>query len=214
MTEPEILYENNDYLICVKPRDLVSEQTPDGTGLADRLAARNGGYIGVIHRLDRGVGGLMVYAKTPRAAAFLSSAVQEHRLGKEYAALVSGVPAPETGEWRDLLYFDRSKNKVYPVRRMRNGVKEAILTYRVESTSEMPGIGTVSEVSVLPLTGRTHQIRVQFASRGYPLVGDRRYGGKAAGSVHLWCRRLVIPDGNGKDAKFFESEPDWQKRLL
>ena len=200
---PEILFENRDYLICVKPTGCVTESTPDHKGLADLLADRNGGYIGVIHRLDRGVGGLVVFARTPSAAAFLSEAVRERRMEKEYVAVVSPAPTEPTGEWRDLLYFDRMKNKVYTVKTTRRGVKEAVLRYRVEEVFDLPGIGRAARVAVLPLTGRTHQIRVQFASRGFPVVGDRKYGGKPllqkteGGQILLACRELRIPGKAG-----------------
>ncbi len=190
----EILMETKDWLIAVKPVGMLSEQTEQGDGFADLLAAENGGYIGVIHRLDRGVGGVMLYAKTPTSAAWLSQAAQEHRLKKEYVAIVEGIPTATEGELWDLLYYDRSKNKVFPVKRERRGVKEARLSYRVLQTVSHPETGKpITLVSVTPHTGRTHQIRVQFASRGLPLLGDRRYGGSGSTEIALWCRSITIP---------------------
>jgi 23S rRNA pseudouridine1911/1915/1917 synthase len=110
----EILLETKEWLIAIKPPHLISEHTENADGFADLLAAENGGYIGVIHRLDRGVGGVMLYAKTPAAAASLSVAAQEHRLGKEYWAIAEGIPPSSEGELSDLLFYDRSKNKVFP----------------------------------------------------------------------------------------------------
>ncbi len=190
----QIITENQDYLLVVKPPELVSEQTPEGDGFGDLLSRRNRGYIGVIHRLDRGVGGLMVYAKTPSAAAWLSQAAQEHRLGKEYLAIAQGVPDTSCDELRDLLYYDRKNNKMYAVSRPRRGVKEAILTYRVLRIIPHPETGApLALVSVRPVTGRTHQIRVQFASRRLPLLGDRRYGGSGNTGIALWCRSIILP---------------------
>ena len=210
----EILFETDAYWIVRKPAGMLSESDADGgRGLADLLAARNGGYAGAIHRLDREVGGLTVYAKTPASAARLSALVREKQFKKEYVALVAGTLDDPTGEWRDLLYYDRPKNKVYTVRRERRGVREAILRYRVEREAELPAVGAVSLVSVEPVTGRTHQIRVQFASRGHAVVGDRRYGGiplpagMKKGQILLSCRGLTVPDG--EVLRSFSEEPEW-----
>ena len=212
----EILLENNAYWIVRKPAGIVSEQN-SGKGLADLLTAQNGGYAGVIHRLDREVSGVMVYAKTPDAAAKLSSLVADRRLKKEYLAAVAGALAEPAGELRDLLYYDRAKNKVFIARKQRKGVKEAVLRYRTEAVLEADGIGKVSLVAVEPITGRTHQIRVQFAARGHAVIGDRRYGGLPLperferGQILLSCRRISIPS-DGDDAVYSE-EPLWKSLL-
>ena len=208
----EILFENHDFWIVRKPAGAVCE-ADNGKGLADRLAARNNGYAGVIHRLDREVGGLVVFAKTPAEAARLSALVAGRKLKKEYLAAIAGVLDEPEGELRDLLFYDRSKNKVFPVRRDRRGVKEAILRYRVERVLDVADVGKVTLVSVIPLTGRTHQIRVQFASRGHAVVGDRRYGGaplpdgSEKGQILLSCRALTIPTDEGE--KRFSQTPRW-----
>ena len=198
----EILWETKSLVAVVKPPELVSEQVGNGTGLGDLMAQRNGGYIGVIHRMDRGVGGVTVYAKTKEAAAKLSEDVREHRMEKVYLAVVEGVPDPAEGELRDLLYYDRQRNKVFPVKRARNGVKEAILQYRVLKTVQNPQTEQpISLLEVTPLTGRTHQIRVQFASRRLPLLGDRKYGGHGALGISLACYSITLPSMDGEDAK-------------
>ena len=208
----EILFETDQYWIVCKPAGMISE-SKGGAGIADLLAAQNGGYAGVIHRLDREVSGLMAYAKTPSAAAWLSRLAQAHLLEKEYLAAVVGAPEKTAGELRDLLYYDRQKNKVFPVSRPRNGVKEAVLQYRTICEAELDGIGHSTLVAIDPITGRTHQIRVQFASRGHALIGDRRYGGPTPptaglkGRILLACRKLVIPEPDGK--REFYREPDW-----
>lgn len=211
----KILWETKSVVAVVKPAELVSEQVGDGSGLGDLLAERNGGYIGVIHRMDRGVGGVTVYAKTKEAAARLSEDVREHRLEKVYLAVTEGIPGEASGELRDLLYYDRSKNKVYPVKRKRNGVKEAVLQYSVLQTATHPKSGSpLALIAVTPLTGRTHQIRVQFASRGLPLLGDRKYGGHGSEGISLACHRITLPradEGKDKTVRYDpEGEPwDW-----
>lgn len=190
----EILFEDNDITVAIKPADLLSEQTPDQKGFADRLAARNkNGYVGVIHRLDRGVGGVMVYARTPKAAAKLSAAVQERTVKKEYLAIVHGEMRPTSAEMRDLLFHDRSKNKTFVVERERRGVKEAILTYETRGELEHAEYGKLSLVRVELQTGRTHQIRVQFSSRSHPLLGDGKYGAHDRCPIALFSHKLSFP---------------------
>ena len=173
-----VLFEDAHIIVVEKPPFLVCESTAKKDGLADLLEERTGGYIGTVHRLDRGVGGVMVYAKTPAAAAKLSAAVQARELRKEYLAVVRGVPSPESGEMRDLLFHDRRQNKTFVVERQRAGVKEALLEYdTIENITTARG-EECSLVHVLLHTGRTHQIRVQFASRGHSLLGDGKYGSR------------------------------------
>ncbi len=143
----------------------------------------------------------MVYARTGDAAAMLSRAVQSGALEKEYVALVHGTP-PESGDWRDLLFRDSRRNKTYPVKRMRAGVKDARLTY-TRLTSDDPAL-----VHIRLYTGRSHQIRVQFSSRGYPLVGDHKYGARdafTAPMLYACCLRFPY-QGNPMR---FTSMPAW-----
>ena len=211
----KIITETHDLIIAVKPPELISERTENRSGFADLLAERNNGYIGVIHRLDKGVGGLMIYAKTPNAAKLLSQAAQEHRLGKEYVAVTEGIPPQPEGTLTDLLYYDRGRNKVFPVTRARKGVKEAVLKYRTLGTASHPETGApLALVSVQPVTGRTHQIRVQFASRGLPLLGDRKYGGSGNTGISLWCRAVALPGTGTQPGQTYTLSPsgipwDW-----
>ena len=192
----ELLYSDPQIAVCVKPVGLDSEQQ-----LPDALKAALGGDIFPIHRLDKNVGGVMVFARTKAAAAQLSKAVQEGTMVKEYVATVHGTP-PESGDWTDLLWKDSTKNKVFVVKRERKGVKKA----RLEFTRLTAG--DTSQVRVRLHTGRSHQIRVQFASRGFPLVGDHKYGSRdGATAPMLFSCRLTFPHKGGEQV--FEALPPW-----
>ncbi len=194
----EILYADKDFAVCVKPVGLESE-----TELLAALETQLGGRFYPVHRLDRQVGGVMVCARTPSAAAALSKAVAEGTMEKEYVALVHGIP-PENGDWEDLLFRDGGKNKVFVVKRMRKGVKPARLTF-TRLTESNPAL-----VRVRLYTGRTHQIRVQFASRGFSLVGDHKYGAKdKAPAPMLFSCCLRFPWQGS--IRVFESLPDWAR---
>ena len=188
----ELLYQDNHIWVAVKPADLLSEQTANQNGFADLLANENHGYVGVIHRLDRGVGGVMVYAKTQKAAAKLSQAVQNHQIQKEYLAIVCGVPQKENDRLRDLLFHDRTTNKTFVADRERKGVKEAILDYQILRSIQSEEYGPLSLLKIRLHTGRTHQIRAQFSSRGLPLLGDRKYGCPYKCSIALFSHSLTF----------------------
>ena len=192
----DILYEDRDVAVIVKPVGLDAQ-----AAVPAALEAQLGGMFYPVHRLDLNVGGVMVYARTKQAAASLSRAIQEGQMVKEYVAMVHGTP-PETGDWEDLLFKDSAKNTVFVVGRMRGGVKKARLEYRLLRAGE------TSLVRIRLHTGRSHQIRVQFASRGYPLVGDHKYGARDSVSAPmLFSCKLTFPY-RGK-AFQFEATPDW-----
>ncbi len=193
----DILYEDQDILVCVKPVGIDSEnEVPQALGAA----------VYPVHRLDKNVGGVMVYARTRTAAATLSKAIQEGAMVKEYVALVHGLP-PQEGILEDLLFKDSSKNKVFVVKKERKGVKRAKLSYRVLRPGE------TSLVSVRLYTGRSHQIRVQFASRGFPLVGDHKYGSRYdAQTPMLFSCRLTFPY-SGK-VHSFAFYPPWADNFM
>ena len=192
----ELLFSDREIVVCVKPVGLDSEAE-----LPAALKEALGGDIYPIHRLDKNVGGVMVYARTRSAAAALSKAIQEGSMVKEYRAMVHGTP-PEQGDWEDLLWKDSSKNKVFVVKRQRKGVKAARLEFTRLSAGED------SLVHIRLHTGRSHQIRVQFASRGFPLVGDHKYGAKdRASAPMLFSCRLTFP-WRGKTV-IYETYPDW-----
>ena len=192
----EILYSDRHIAVCVKPVGLDSEKD-----VPQALMEALGGEVFPIHRLDQNVGGVMVYARTKFAAASLSKAVQEGTMVKEYVALVHGTP-PESGDWEDLLFKDSSKNKVFVVKKERRGVKKARLEFtRLTSGEE-------SLVRIRLHTGRSHQIRVQFSSRGFPLVGDHKYGSRDDRTAPLlFSCRITFP-WQGQ-TKVFEALPAW-----
>ncbi len=187
--EIKILYEDAALAVCLKPPGVLSEEGGMPVLLRDIL----GGEIFCVHRLDRDVGGVMAYARTKKAAAALSAAIAAGGMRKRYLAVVQGVPDEPKGSVRDLLYHDAARNKSYVVNRPRRGVKEALLDYELLASAEREG-RTLSALRIALLTGRSHQIRVQFASRGLPLVGDGRYGSAVRGCpLALWAEGLRFP---------------------
>ncbi|MBS6844780.1 MAG: RNA pseudouridine synthase [Firmicutes bacterium] len=184
----EILEQTPGLVVCIKPVGVRAQgEAPDA--LPALLAKQLGAGVYPVHRLDQAVGGLMVFARTGAMAAKLSQAMAEGTLQKEYLAVLGARPKDDSGELFDLLFHDRFKNKTYVVSKERKGVKKASLSYRV--VAEADGLCLVH---VRLHTGRTHQIRVQFASRGMPLVGDGKYGSrKNAASPALWSYALTVP---------------------
>ena len=204
---PTILYEDTHLLLIEKPMGVPSQET-EGDCVPRRLADR--GYaVKVVHRLDKPTGGVMVYARTDKAAAKLSALVGQHdRFQKEYLAVVQGCPDEAQGTYTDLLYHDVRRNKSYVVDRPRKGVREAKLDFVVLETVTTDE-GTFSLLRVRLHTGRTHQIRVQFASRKMPLYGDSRYGGVKGAYLGLWSHRLTLPHPITDNSLTSTSNPDW-----
>ena len=198
----KILFQDRALAVCLKPPGVLSQ---DGSGdtLPALLREQLGCDIFPVHRLDREAGGVMVYAKTSRAAGALSAAMTRGEFQKKYLCIVRGRPEEEKGTYRDLLLHDKARNKSFVVKRMRGGVKEASLEYRL--LVEQEGL---SLVLVQLHTGRTHQIRVQFASRGMPLLGDGRYGG-GGGEMALWSCALSFTHPSGKQMAF-QAMPEGQ----
>lgn len=200
----EILYEDSSVIVCIKPHGVLSQADKNGgESMITRLETYTGGEIYPVHRLDKETGGVMVYAKTKSAAAALSRDISERRFTKEYLALVHGVPERKSDTLCDLLFHDRAKNKSYVVKRERKGVKKAELEYELLETKEKDG-EKYSLLSVTLHTGRTHQIRVQFAHRKMPLAGDKKYGARDGFSLlGLWAYKLdFINPETHKNTKF------------
>ena len=200
-------FQDRHIIVVFKPYGVLSEAHENQPNMPAILRELTGGEIYTVHRLDKTTEGLMVYAKTPDAAAKLSGAIQRGEVEKTYLAVVEGTP-DESGEMTDLLYFDRSRNKSYVVKRERRGVKQAKLCYERLETAQLNGIA-VSKVRIRLLTGRTHQIRVQFASRKMPLVGDRRYGSHIpAENIALCAAELRFPHPLTGEVLSFNGTPD------
>ena len=199
----KILYEDEYIIACVKPVGVLSQ----GGGSANMPEfLKEHGEIFPLHRLDKEVGGVMVFAKTHAAAGKMSALIAEGKMAKEYYAVVRGEPENKSGIFEDLLFKDSSKNKSFVVKRMRKGVKKASLEYETQKTLT-DGDKKYSLVKIKLHTGRTHQIRVQFSSRKMPLLGDGKYGGKCEGcKTALWSYSLsFLHPFTGKE--IFVNEP-------
>ena len=179
----DILYQDNRIIVCLKPPGVLSTDEPGGMPSLLR-AALGTDCVRTVHRLDAAVGGVMVFACSRMAASILSEQIREHRFRKEYLAVVHGA-LPEEGQLQDFLLRDRYDGLTRAVEAGTPGAKEAKLSYRV-----LARIDDKTLVRVALETGRTHQIRVQFSSRGHALLGDRKYGLGEAGGIALWSCRI------------------------
>lgn len=216
----KIIHQTAEYVVVCKAAGEDSEHD-----LPEMLAEQNGDRATdyyVVHRLDKAAAGLLVLARDRRTAGELSRQLTENRLRKIYLCAVPGVPEPASGEMQDLLYKDKMKKKMFPVKRKRAGVKEASLRYHVLETKLMNTTVTSSKqedtaavsasqltlVEVELQTGRFHQIRCQFAARKLPLVGDGKYGSRVR-SPHLalFCRQLSFYDATEKKECSFTAAP-------
>ena len=207
----EVLYVDSHIVVCIKPTGVISQEGGEQSMVAMLKEQLQADAVYPIHRLDKAVSGVMVYGLTQRAAAGLSRAVQERTLEKTYLAVLRGRPEQSEGDLEDLLFHDKTKNKTYVVDRLRKGVKPAKLSYKVLANSEENTL-----VKVLLHTGRTHQIRVQFASRKLPLVGDGRYGAKSAHKELglCSCGLKFLHPVTGKTMAFWHTPPQsepWQQ---
>ena len=187
----QILYHDRDLLLCSKPAGMPSQ--PDPSGQRDLLTLLQSEYstAHLVHRLDTPTGGVMVFGLTPKASARLCELVQDHaNFQKEYFVALSSPPHEEAGALQDFLYHDKRINKSFVTEGKRKGSKEASLSYRQVAVDEQGH--TLVRVSLH--TGRTHQIRVQFASRALPLVGDGKYGNREkCPHIGLWACKLTFP---------------------
>ncbi|MCI8836509.1 MAG: RluA family pseudouridine synthase [Hungatella sp.] len=218
---PEILYEDREIIVVKKPVGMESQSSasfaPDMVSEIKKhihsLCPKSGEpYVGVIHRLDKPVGGVMVYGKTKKAAAALSEQVQSHKMRKVYKAVVCGRIVDNVENFVDYLLKDSRNNVSKIVEKGITGAKRAELRYRVAGRVEEPEALTLVEVELS--TGRHHQIRVQFAGHGLPLWGDSRYNPRFAAnqrqgeSVALWAWKLSFMHPGTKKTVTFEAEPE------
>lgn len=210
----KILYEDNHVIVVEKPINILSQQDktkdPDMLSILkqdikqryDKLGAV---YLGLVHRLDRPVGGTMVFAKTSKSASRLSEQIRNHQFKKSYLAVVTGIPAQNEGTLTHFVKKDTAVNKVSVVSKNTQGAKQAKLSYKILDT-----VKGLSLASINLHTGRPHQIRVQFASIGHALYGDRKYGSFCAEStdqIALWSFEISLEHPTKRHNMVFRSLP-------
>lgn len=199
----ELIYCDEDIVVCVKPARVLSTDEPGGMPELVRQVL-NTDDVRTVHRLDRVVSGLIVLARSAAVAAELSRQIREQIFEKEYLAVVHGNPETVTGTYRDLLLRNKQERKTYLVSTPAKGVQEAILTYQVQAQT-----ADLTRVRIQLQTGRTHQIRAQFSGRGMPLVGDRKYSLLEDNcEIALWSYRLAfLHPSTGKPIEFTLDPP-------
>ncbi|HZJ57160.1 MAG TPA: RluA family pseudouridine synthase [Clostridia bacterium] len=214
----DIIYEDNHLLVAEKPVNMLSQQDISGdkdilTKLKEYIKVKynkpGNVYLGLVHRLDRPVGGVMVFAKTSKAASRLSKQVRDRGFGKRYMAVVRGIPQIKSKEGlTHYLIKDRRRNMVATTQSGADGAQKAVLDYEV--------IGQASDMALVHIdlhTGRSHQIRVQLAALGHPLYGDQRYGrgiNKPGQQIALWATEISLVHPTLREAMTFSSSPPHQ----
>lgn len=204
----KIIFENENYVVCIKPSGIMSEDG-DVAGMPTLLSGDSERPYYVIHRLDREVGGVMVYAKDKKTAAALSAQMQGGGFGKEYIAVLSGQ-VEQNGNLQDFLFRDKRKNKTYIVKRERAGVKKAELEYSLIASGEVDG-EILSLVKIHLITGRTHQIRTQFSFRKHPVYGDGKYGSRYRNGFGLFSSVLEFTDPKSGERVSFSAVPQYEE---
>lgn len=211
---PRIIYEDNHLLVVEKPFNIPVQG--DNTGDVDMLSLLRQDlkirynkpgevYLGLVHRLDRPVGGIMVFAKTSKSASRLSDQIRTRTFKKIYRTIVRGVPEKREATLRNFLLKDTSENMVHIVREGTKDAKEAILDYELLKSD-----GELSLLTVKLHTGRPHQIRVQLSNAGYPLYGDQRYGvhvNKPGQQIALWAFSVTFEHPTKKEEMTFTCDP-------
>ena len=201
----DIIYQDKDIIVCVKPAGVLSTDEPGGLPelIRQELGDPNAN-VRTVHRLDQVVSGLMVLARRAKAASELSRQIRDGEFEKEYQAMVHGTPDEDSGTLIDLLGRDKARKMTFVATEPAKGVQEAVLDYRLLAKNE-----EFSRVQIRLHTGRTHQIRVQFASRGMPLVGERKYSElNDPCEIALWSYRLGFTHpGTGEKMEFTHEPP-------
>lgn len=202
-----VIYEDNHLLVVIKPQNIptVADSSQDQS-LQESLKEYTGGFVGIVHRLDRVTGGVMVFAKTSKAAARLAEQIKDGTFKKTYYAVVNGIPKDRTATLVNWLAKDPVRNMVAVVPQTTTGAKRAELTYQI--VDEVKGDALVA---VQLETGRSHQIRVQMKHIGHPIVGDARYGGSRKGvkDIALWAYQLEFNHPTTHDhMKFIVNPPE------
>ena len=200
----ELLYQDRNIVVCIKPSGVPSTDVPGGLPELVRQALGDPqATVKTVHRLDQVVSGVMVLARTARTARELSQQIQEHIFEKTYLAVIHGRPEAEAGTMTDLLLRDKAQRRTLVVAQPGPDVQEAVLDYQVLCTKN-----DLSRVQIRLRTGRTHQIRTQFSSRGLPLVGDRKYGREDGDfPIALWSQRIAFRHTKTGQWMEFSAEP-------
>ena len=199
----ELLYVDDKIVVCIKPAGVPSTDEPGGLPELVRLALGDPkATVKTVHRLDQVVSGVMVLARTARAASDLSEQIRNHQFEKEYLAAIHGCLAEEKGTFRDLLARNKAEKKTYIVTEPAKDAQEAVLDYRVLAKTD-----ELSKVRIWLHTGRTHQIRAQFSGRGFPLVGDKKYGMGETCDIALWSCRVAFHHPKTGEFMEFQKEP-------
>ena len=200
----ELLYVDEAIVVCIKPARVLSTDEPGGLPELVRQALGDpAADIRTVHRLDRVVSGVMVLARSGKAASELARQIRENEFEKEYLAVVHGAPEDREGTLRDLLYRDKARRMTMVAAEPGKGVQEARLSYRVLGST-----GELTRLAIRLHTGRTHQIRVQFASRGMPLVGERKYATREDPcEIALWSHAIAFTHPETGERMAFSQEP-------
>lgn len=204
----EILYQDKDIIVVLKPAGVKSTDEPGGVPSLVREALGDpDANVRTVHRLDQVVSGLMVLARRAKAASELSRQIREGGFEKEYVAVVHGHLNEPSGTFTDLLLRDKAERKTYVVTQPQKDAQEAVLDYEVLAETD-----DMSKVRIVLRTGRTHQIRCQFSSRGLPLMGDKKYGGpELDGPIALWSHRLAFDHPySGRRMEFVHEPPQME----
>lgn len=200
----ELVYVDNDILVCLKPARVLSTDEPGGVpDLAREALGDPTADVRTVHRLDRVVSGLMVLARNAKAASELSRQIRDNEFEKQYLAVVHGCPGEDAGTLRDLLGRDKARKMTFVAAEPAKGVQEAVLDYSVLARAE-----NMTRVKIRLHTGRTHQIRVQFASRNMPLVGERKYSTKDDPcEIALWSYSIAFSHPKTGERMEFTQQP-------
>ncbi len=202
----ELVYQDRDMVVCVKPARVLSTDEPGGVpDLVRQALGEEKADVRTVHRLDRVVSGLMVLARNAHSASELSRQIRDGEFGKEYLAVIHGRPESDADTLRDLLVRDKARKMTVVAMAPGKGVQEAVLSYRV-----LGRVQAMSRVQIALQTGRTHQIRVQFSSRGMPLVGERKYAVlEDECEIALWSYRLKFTHpATGEPMEFCMEPPE------
>ena len=192
----DVIYEDNHILVVIKPQNIPTQEDSSGDKdmltlvkeyIKEKYNKPGNVYVGLVHRLDRPTGGVMVFAKTSKAAARLSEAIKNNELTKNYLTVVNGEPRVHQQKLTDYLKKNEKTNMVTVVGSAVSGAKYAELNYETLATEQ-----NTSLVKVDLITGRSHQIRAQFSNMGNPVYNDFKYGAKTKGNLMLWAYKLVL----------------------